>query len=217
MTAATAVLYPLFLVFRSRRPSIVRRWHAAIARILGMHITVDGVPPRDACLLVANHLSYVDVSLLGGLMETLFVAKADVRHWPALGPLASSTGTVFIDRASQRDAVRVTAMLRELVRGGRSVVVFPEGTSTDGASVLPFKAPLFEAAADGALPVYYAAIRYAQPSVAWFGDAPFAGHAWRLLQLPRIDARVSFGGPLEANDRKALARVARETIVNVLT
>jgi 1-acyl-sn-glycerol-3-phosphate acyltransferase len=211
--AATTLLYPLFIVVRSRRPSIVRRWHAAVARILGIHITVDGTPPRGAFLLVSNHLSYVDVVVLGGLIETLFVAKADVRDWPALGPLASSTGTVFIDRESRRDAVRVTTLLRELVRGGRAIVVFPEGTSTDGSDVLPFNTPLFEAAADDALPVWYAALRYAQPEVPWFGDATFTSHLRTLLRLPRIDVRVSFGGPLAPGDRKSLARAAREAIV----
>lgn len=210
--AATALLYPLFVIVRSRRPSIVRRWHATVARILGVRITVDGTPPRGAFLLVSNHLSYVDVLVLGGLLETLFVAKADVRDWPALGPLASSTGTVFIDRQSRRDAVRVTTLLRELVRGGRAIVVFPEGTSSDGRDVLPFNTPLFEAAADGALPVWYAALRYAQPEVPWFGDATFTSHLRTLLQLPRIDVHVSFGGPLSPGDRRTLARDAREAI-----
>jgi 1-acyl-sn-glycerol-3-phosphate acyltransferase len=215
--AATAVLYPLFIMMRSRRPSIVRRWHAVVARILGIRIVVDGTPPRAPFMLVSNHLSYVDVSVLGGLLETLFVAKADVRDWPALGPLASSTGTLFIDRDSRRDAVRVTTLLRDLVHGGRSVVVFPEGTSTNGKEVLPFNTPLFEAAAHDALPLWYAALRYAQDDVPWFGDATFGSHLWKLLQLPHIDVRVSFGGPLAAADRKSLARAAREAIVSRLS
>ena len=214
--AATMVLYPLFVIVRSRRPSIVRRWHATVARILGIRVVVHGTPPRGSFMLVSNHLSYLDVSLLGGLIETLFVAKADVRDWPGLGPLASSTGTLFIDRASRRDAVRVTTQLRELVHGGRAVVVFPEGTSTEGKELLPFNTPLFEAAAGDGLPLWYAAIHYAQPEVPWFDNAPFGSHLWKVLQLPRIDARVSFGGPMAPGDRKSLARAARDSIAALL-
>ena len=213
MLAITLLLYPLYLALPRRRAAIVKRWHAGIARIVGVHATVEGTPPSGAVLLVANHLGYLDVFLLGGIIEAVFVAKADIRGWPLLGGLASSTGTIFIDRGSRRDTLRVGALIERAIANGRAVVVFPEGTATDGSSVLPFKSSLLDVAARNALPVHYATIRYSIAEAAWGGDEPFAGHAWRLLQQPRIDATLRFGAaPVVSDDRKVLARELWERV-----
>jgi 1-acyl-sn-glycerol-3-phosphate acyltransferase len=213
MAATTVVLYAQFLLRPARRPAIVSRWHAAMGRLLGLRATIDGAPPTGAFLLVANHLSYVDVLLLGGAIEAVFVARADVRGWPLLGALASSTGTIFIDRGSRRDTLRVGEAIGRALAHGRAVVVFPEGTSTDGTDVLPFKSSLLDVAARHALPVYYATIRYSTQAAAWGGDEPFATHAWRLLQQPRIEAVLRFGAaPIATNDRKELAQQLRDRV-----
>lgn len=213
MTLLTLALYPLYLALPAKRAAIARRWHAAMARILGMRATISGTPPRGAFLLVANHLGYVDVLLLGSVLECVFVARADVRGWPLLGGLAASTGTIFIDRASRRDTLRVGNAIERALANGRAVVVFPEGTSTDGAEVLPFKSSLLDVAARDRLPVHYARIGYSIPEAAWGGDEPFGTHALRLLQKPRIEATLRFGAePVVSADRKELARELRERV-----
>src|SRR5437763_2605287 len=88
MLSTTAVLYPIWFLWRSRRRAIVRRWHASMARILGLHVTIDGLPPADPMFLVSNHLGYLDIFLLGGTLEVLFIAKSEIRQWPGLGVLA---------------------------------------------------------------------------------------------------------------------------------
>lgn len=207
MVLVTLRLYPLYLALPAKRAAIVRLWHASMAKILGLHATIDGTPPRGAFLLVANHLGYVDVLLLGGILEAIFVAKADIRGWPLLGALAGSTGTIFIDRASRRDTLRVGELIERALARGRAVVVFPEGTATDGSRVLPFKSSLLDVAARKQLPVHFATIGYSIAEAAWGGDEPFGAHAWRLLQQPRIDATVRFGAaPVVSGDRKELAR-----------
>ncbi|MCU1350263.1 MAG: 1-acyl-sn-glycerol-3-phosphate acyltransferase [Acidobacteria bacterium] len=207
MAAMTIVLYALYLARPARRAALTRRWHARMAGILGLRATIEGAPPAGAFLLVSNHLSYVDVLLLGSVLEAVFVAKADIRGWPLLGALASSTGTIFIDRASRRDTFRVAGAIERALAKGRAVVVFPEGTSTDGTSVLPFKSSLLDVAARHTLPVHYATIRYATAEAAWGDDEPFTTHAWRLLQQPRIEATLRFGpAPVVSTDRKLLAR-----------
>jgi 1-acyl-sn-glycerol-3-phosphate acyltransferase len=213
MTLVTLALYPLYLALPARRAAIARRWHAAMARILGLRATIVGEPPSGAFLLVANHLGYVDVLLLGSVLECVFVAKADVRGWPLLGGLAASTGTIFIDRASRRDTLRVGAAIERALARGRAVVVFPEGTSTDGSGVLPFKSSLLDVAARDRLPVHYAKLGYSIAEAAWGGDEPFGAHAWRLLQQPRIEATLRFGGEaVVSDDRKALARELWERV-----
>jgi 1-acyl-sn-glycerol-3-phosphate acyltransferase len=205
----TALLYTLWLaVGRSRaalRKRIVRSWTIAMGRIFGLRPKVEGKGPAGAFLLVANHVSWLDILLLGSLREVVFIAKAEMRGWPVIGPLATSTGTIFIDRASRRDTLRVSEAIEHAVRHGTSVVLFPEGTSTDGNRLLPFKSALLESAARNTLPVHYAALRYTTPQAAWPDDTPFGQHAWQVLQVPRIDATVHFGGAVTAPDRKELA------------
>jgi 1-acyl-sn-glycerol-3-phosphate acyltransferase len=213
----TAVLYPIWFIRRSRRKAIVRRWHASMARILGVRVTIDGQPPADPVFLVSNHLGYLDIFLLGGILEVLFIAKAEIRNWPGLGVLASTTGTIFIDRRSRRDTLRVSSIIESAIRDRHAVVLFPEGTTTsENVTLLPFKSSLLELAAQNALPVHAAAIRYSVPEAAWPGDDPFGPHFWRLLQVPRIDATLRFGGSTVARDRKELANRLWEEVRRLL-
>jgi 1-acyl-sn-glycerol-3-phosphate acyltransferase len=155
--------------------------------------------------MVSNHVTFLDILLLAQYVDVAFIAKSQVRQWPVIGRLAESVGTIFIDRSSRRDAIRVGAAIDESIREGLSVFLFPEGKSGDGKSVLPFKSALLDGAARNGLPVYYAAIRYALDEVAWPGDEAFTTLAWSLLKLPRIDVTLHFGGCVIAHDRKELA------------
>jgi 1-acyl-sn-glycerol-3-phosphate acyltransferase len=217
----TALLYALWLaVGRSRaalRKRIVRLWSRAMGRIFGLRPRVEGEGPAGPFLLVANHVSWLDILLLGSLREVVFIAKAEMQDWPVIGTLATSTGTIFINRGSRRDTLRVSEAIEQAVRNGTSVVLFPEGTSTDGNHLLPFKSALLESAARHALPVHYAALRYATPQAAWPDDTPFGKHAWQVLQVPRIDASVRFGGAVTASDRKELAETLWQAVSAALS
>jgi 1-acyl-sn-glycerol-3-phosphate acyltransferase len=212
IAVSTAVLYVVYTVGRlffrrgyTWRNRMVRAWARSLSRSFHMHATVEGEPPHGSFLMVSNHVTFLDILLLALYVDVAFIAKSQVRKWPVIGMLAQSVGTIFIDRSSRRDAIRVGGVIDQSIRDGMSVLLFPEGKSGDGKDVLPFKPALLDGAARTGRPVHYAAIRYALDEVAWPGDEAFATLAWSLLKLPRIEVRLHFGGRVIAHDRKELA------------
>lgn len=228
LSAWTAGCYGTFLAGKLLRPrrrgnrwrnAWFRRWARGICRVLGVRVTLTGTPPQDA-LLVSNHVSYVDIPVLASHVDAVFVAKAEVADWPLIGTVCRGIDTLFIRRESKRDVVRIGEEMEARLAAGLGVVVFPEGTSGDGTTVLPFKPSLLEVAARDLVPVHWAAIRYTVPdseppareSVAW-GDVAFLPHVWGLLQLSEIHAEVVFGEePIVESDRKRLASVLQERV-----
>src|SRR5262244_80579 len=182
--------------------------------LMGGRIEIVGAPPRSPCLFVCNHLGYLDVMLLTALLDPVCVAKSEIAGWPVLGKVCRLFDTIFINRKRKRDLPRVISEMAAAISEGRTVVFFPEGTSTPGATVLPFKSSLFEAGVRSAVDVHYATLSYSvaapapppQLSVCWWGDMPFAAHFYRLLTLPEFRIRLVFGAePLKAHNRKALS------------
>jgi 1-acyl-sn-glycerol-3-phosphate acyltransferase len=193
---------------------------------LAVDVRVRGARPLVAgpVLLVANHVSWLDVQALGATAGTRFVAKSEVRDWPVVGALAARLGTVFIRRRSLRDAARVKDVLTGLLVTGERIVVFPEGTTTDGSRVAPFYAALLQAAVDAAITVQPVAIRYCEadgapsPAAAFVDDMSFGSSLARVLTRPRLVAELTFGPPIWAADqsRRALAARCREFIAREL-
>ncbi len=205
-------------------------YHRGACRILGVALDVQGTRARTRpTLYVCNHVSYLDIVVLGALIPGSFIAKAEVADWPLFGLLAKLQRSVFVARrrpgaARERDAVA------ERLEAGDNLILFPEGTSNDGNRVLPFKSALFAVAArrprgrplvvqpvslayshlDG-LPLG----RHQRPLVAWYGDMEMGGHLWRLVGLGRLRARVVFHEPVTIErfaSRKALAAHCHATI-----
>ncbi len=203
------------------RGRVVRRWATGVAAIMGMKISVRGTPPEAPFVLVANHLSYVDVILLQTQLTCTFVAKAEVSTWPILGWLTRTVGTLYIDRKHHRDLLRVNALIEQALHLGDGIVFFPEGTSSKGDRVYPFKASLLALAARQQYPVIPAAISYATApgetpahlAVCWWGDMTFADHLLNLLKLPFFEAHLVFSPhPIQEMDRKALARTLTQHV-----
>ena len=193
---------------------MLNRWAQISAFILGLKIDASCNAPGAPFLLVSNHLSYLDVVVLASRLECIFVAKKEVESWPIIGALSRSVGTIFVDRSNRRDLARVNAEIARALADGRGVILFVEGTSTRGSSVLPFRSSLLEAAARRGFPVSFAAVSYsvlahdppASLSVCWWGDMTFGSHFVGLLRLTRIQSTVTFGADqLRADDRKVLA------------
>lgn len=207
------------------RARVQHGWSRGMCRILGVRIALVGPIPAGSFLLVANHLSYVDVLVLGSLMPCAFVAKADIARWPVVGFLASAMGTLFVERERKRSLEAFNQRLEQRLARGDTLVIFPEGTSTSGDAVLPFRTALLEPAAALGLPVRTAALRYAtapgeRPArevVCWWGDRTFLPHLVELLGLAGIEARVAFGAaPISAPDRKALASELQRAVTGLL-
>lgn len=204
------------------RAFIFRLWGRVALVFFGVVLEVEGTAPEPPFFLVTNHLSYVDIPLLASRLDTVFVAKSEVASWPVVGTLCRAMGTVFIDRGSRRDVVRVIGRMRRRLEARHGVIVFPEGTTTDGLCVRPFLPSLLEAPVRLGHPVAWATLSYrtvdgdppASLAVCWWGGMTLGDHLLRLLGLRRIEARLRFGAqPVTATHRKQLAEELRARIV----
>lgn len=200
---------------------VVRSWGRGCTRLLGVRVQRDGELPVAPYFLVCNHLSYLDIVVLMAHAPATFVAKSEVSRWPFLGRLARGANTIFVDRSRRGDVVRVNTEIAEILRDGGGIFVFPEGTSSPGAEVLPFRSSLLDPAVKIGHPVSFASLAYDTPdgwptaseSVCWWGDMTFPGHFYGLLRLPRIEATLRFGeGRLEADERHELARLLHAAV-----
>jgi 1-acyl-sn-glycerol-3-phosphate acyltransferase len=163
--------------------------------------------------LVSNHLSYLDVLVLGALAPSVFVAKREVKNWPIFGWFARLAGTLFAHRELRTQVGPLTRRLRTMLEQGILVVLFPEGTSSDGRTILPFKSALLEPATDSSRPLSACLIAYrledgdVGEEVCYWKDMTFVPHLFNLLSKRRIEASLFFSGNLERNaNRKDLAR-----------
>lgn len=178
-----------------------------------VEVILTGKPPREG-LVVCNHLGYLDILVIAAQGAAVFVAKSDVRKWPAIGGLLECAGTILAERGKPLTAAETGSQIRRVLEADIPVVLFPEGTSSDGSSVLPFKPTLFQAALDAGAPVTPAAVFYQADGgdvardVCYWGDATFFPHLFRLAGLRKVVARLNFGeaAELPAN-RKDAARV----------
>jgi 1-acyl-sn-glycerol-3-phosphate acyltransferase len=208
----------LLLPFRERREAWRRRlfriWTRAALRALGVELTVVGEVPTEPGFLVSNHLGYLDIPVLAACLPAVFVSKAEVRNWPVLGRMSRSMRTIYVRREKKRELPAVNREIGAALGRGDSIVVFPEGTSTNGSYLAAFRTSLLAPPAAAGLPVRYACLHYeTEPgdlppsvAVAWWGDMAFTPHVHDLLGLSRIRARVTFGSdPIREYDRKLLA------------
>lgn len=222
LTIGLVALYAIVAVAGEyARRRVVRLWHRNAARIVGVQIAAQGYVAAPGTLLVSNHVSYLDVLALGALSEVSFVAKASIATWPVIGTLARLANTLFVERRG-RACVGQVEMIANMLDTGRSVVLFAEGTSTAGRTVLPFKSTLFEAAQDLVQPV---SIVYAKDITGadlpieerrihpWIGEDLLMPHLWALLQHRGVVCEILFHQPVSAaafESRKELAEHCRD-------
>ena len=225
LALATALGYILVLIgtplrlvsgpaYRRWRDAIFMAWSRALGWIFGMRSTVTGPVPKPPFFLVTNHLGYIDIILLASCVRAVFVAKHEIAGWPLAGRIVASVDTIFIDRERKRAVVEVNRQVAEALDRGEGVILFPEGTSSSGDTVLPLMPSLLDVPASRQYPVCYAGIRYETPDdaapardvVCWWGDESFAPHLLRLLKLPRFKAHLAFAAePITGVERKDLA------------
>ncbi len=182
---------------------------------------VHGTPPTHG-LIVSNHLSYLDILCYSAAVPCVFVSKADVEEWPIFGRYARWSGSVFVRRHDRGDAARANVNVSESLSDGVPVVLFPEGTTTDGHRILRFHSTMLQPAIDVVAPITPCAIRYEledgdpHREVSWWGDMTLLPHFWNLAGKKSIRARIVFGGPLIATgDRKQLGHLLQEQVVSL--
>lgn len=211
-------------------------YHRRVCRLLGIRFTIQGeVQSGRPVLLVANHTSWLDIPVLSALAPVSFIAKKEVATWPFVSALARLQRTVFVDRTRRTSVGQTTSEMTTRLAGGDTLVLFAEGTSSDGNRVLPFRTSLFaavkpseregETTAAGTVvqtvSLVYTGLhglplsRSDRPLVGWYGDMEMASHAWQLLKAGPLDVAITVGDavPLDSfKDRKELARHSEEQV-----
>ena len=200
----------------------VQVWSQQLLALAGVHLRVVGQPPLTGpVMLVANHISWLDIPVMHAARHCRFVSKSDVKGWPLIGTLATAAGTLYIERSSRRDALRMVRSMQEALERGEVLAVFPEGTTGDGREMLPFHANLLQAAVAAQAPVQPVGLRFADKATgatsfapSYIGDETLVGSIWRTLCAPPIEAVVQYG-PAElpaGRDRRAWAEHLHTTV-----
>lgn len=242
--AITVPLMPVQALLVRSSPRLARKlphwYHRQVCRVLGVRLKVEGkVETGRPVLLVANHTSWLDIPVLSAVAPVSFVAKDDVSRWPFVSKLARLQRSVFVDRERRSTVGASTSEILARLNAGDAIVLFAEGTSSDGNRVLPFKTALFAAAKPPnrlapepsatvvqTLSIVYTRLcgvplgRADRPRVGWYGDMDMQSHAWQLLKSGPLDVEVRVGPPVSLDsfaDRKELARhTEREVRANVV-
>ncbi len=203
----------------------IRWWSAGLLRAVGMSFEISGSPRAGATLIVANHVSWIDIAAIhAAAPHARFVSKADVLRWPLLGWLIRGAGTLFIERERKRDAVRVVHAMAAAFEAGDTVAVFPEGTTGEGPELLPFHANLLQAAVATGTPVQPVVLRFADaaldysPAVVYVGDTSLLQSIWRVAGGRGLRVHVDLLPPVGTRhaDRRALAAHLRELMAEHL-
>ena len=217
-----AFIFPF--VSPARRVARVGPWCAAMLRVLGIRVVVQGEVHAAPVMIVANHVSWIDILAINAAHTARFVSKADIRRWPVIGWLTACGGTLFIERERKRDAMRVVHQVAQALQEGHVIAVFPEGTTSDGHGVLPFHANLLQAAITTGVPVQPLALRYADatqpvsPAAAYIGDTSLLQSLWWVVMAEGLTAQVTV---LPAHysahaQRRELSEAVRAGIVGAL-
>ena len=202
---------------------LIRWWSTALLRIFGLRSVRFGQPLADPVLFVANHTSWIDIVLLHSQRAVCFVAKAEIAHWPVVGWLAASGGTIFHRRGNNHSLAAVMQVMVERLRAGRSVAVFPEGGTGHDGVLKVFHARIFQAALDAEAPLQPVALRFARDGkrvidAGFREQESFMGNFLRLLGSAPMDAEVHFLQPVPASPdaRRKMAELSRDRIAVAL-
>jgi 1-acyl-sn-glycerol-3-phosphate acyltransferase len=220
-----AIFYPH--LSRNRQRRILKVWSRQLLDILNIGIRTDGqlpAPGAGGCMIVANHVSWLDIFVLNAIYPSRFIAKADVRNWPLIGWLCKRGDTIFIERDLRRHAAPVNQHIGALLKQGDCVGLFPEGTTTDGKQVGHFHSALIQPAINAGAMLYPVALRYQDDTgrpgdaAAFIGDTTLVQSIWRILRCRHLDASLAFtpGLPAANANRRMLARTAQETVAQAL-
>jgi len=218
---ALAVTYPYLDQTGQRR--IMKNWSRQLLVILNIGIRIEGqqlARGESGCLLVANHISWLDIFVLNAIHPSQFIAKSEVRDWPLIGWLSRRSGTIFIERALRQNASAINTRVSQLLQQGACIGLFPEGTTTDGKQVGHFHSALFQPAIDAGIKTCPIALRYQNEdectslAAAFTGDTTLVQSIWRILRAAHLDALVVFTPAITAamENRRMLARAAQTAI-----
>ena len=208
-----------------QREARVQVWAAQLLRIWDIGLEVRGQPVLTGpALMVCNHISWLDILVIHATRHCRFVSKSELREWPLIGTLATGAGTLYIERESRKDALRMVKEMARALMAGDVLAVFPEGTTGDGFDMLPFHANLIQSAIDADAPVQPLALQFVDSktneismAARFVGDDTLVGSIWRTLNAEGLKAVVNFGELEMANgqDRRAWAQTLRGKVMDL--
>ena len=202
----------------------IQAWSQEFLRVVGIELRCQGQALGAAKLVVANHVSWLDIVAVNAVHPVRFVGKADLKHWPLVGQLATAAGTLYIERERKRDAMRVVHHVAQSLRDGDTVAVFPEGTTSDGHGLLPFHANLLQAAIATETPVQALVLRFSDarhavsPAAAYVGDTHLLTSVWRVVSAKGLVANLQWMPALASaqTERRELSGQLRGQILTQL-
>lgn len=207
---------------RASRQVLYRTWARMLLWFWGIRLHVKGPVPKPPCLVVGNHQTYLDGFIAASMLGSISISMAEMRNWPVIGMFCRWLHIIFVDRRNLRDTQRVNEQLCEAMENGEAILLFPEGGTSPGHEVRPFKTALLEPAARNGWPVYPMTINYHPTpegwppvswAVIWSDGSHIVTHMIRLLRLPRVEATVVFAPePVQDGDRKRLAQRLRDAV-----
>ena len=219
----TLLLFPL-VGWQSKR-RIIKTWSHWLLRALGVRLVVDRAPPAANLqgLMVSNHSSWIDIFATNAVQAVRFISKSEIRDWPVLGRLVTMAGTLYVERGNRSKINETNQSIRDAVAAGDLIGFYPEGTTTDGTYLLPFKTNLFQPAVDYQMTVYPVAVSYRQRGqktriASYEGDTSFGESFLSLTRATGLEVHVAFGDPIDGTTfghRAALASAAQEAIVRM--
>jgi 1-acyl-sn-glycerol-3-phosphate acyltransferase len=219
-----AVIFPF--LGRTGRHKCAQRWSARLLEVLAMRIDIVGTPPANVTLamIVANHVSWIDIFAINAVHPARFVAKSEIRHWPVVGWIAQLGGTLFVERHRRHNVAQVNENVVAALRQGDVFAVFPEGMITHGDVLLPFHASLLQPALECGASLYPVAIRYTRADGSlcseadYEGEKTIAGSMLLMVTQPVINVRLQFLAPLSCagKHRRELADAAAQLIADAL-
>jgi 1-acyl-sn-glycerol-3-phosphate acyltransferase len=202
---------------KNRRDALKTHWLKRFAAILNLRVTQEGAPPEPGTLLVSNHISWLDIIVIGQYLPASFVAKSDILSWPVIGYLSRQGGTIFIRRGDKKHIKATTEQMVWALKQNSTIIAFPEGTTTKGDEVLSFHASLFQPALLTKSAIQPVALEYqgvARQQAPFVGDDDFIPHLLKMLSLDKIEVRVCFLPVINSagRDRQSVSAEARAMI-----
>tara|TARA_B100000900_G_C20534458_1_gene697758 strand:- start:108 stop:764 length:657 start_codon:yes stop_codon:yes gene_type:complete len=199
-------------------------YHKIILRLLSVNISINGKMGDDGTLIVSNHASWIDIFIISSIVKTSFVSKSEVSKWPLVSWLANLQKTIFINRNKPKELVKTASEIQDRISKKQNIVLFPEGTSSDGNKVLPFKSSIFilceleESKNISIQPMSIAYTKYngltmsriERTLIAWYGDMNLIGHLYKLIRSGTFEVEITFHNRIDISEKKSRKDIAQE-------
>ncbi len=219
----TLILFPI-ISWKYKR-FIIKAWSRTLLRALGLRLVIECAPVAENLhgLMVSNHSSWIDIFASNTVQAVRFISKSEIREWPVLGTLVTMAGTLYVERGNRSKISETNVAIGEAVRSGDLVGFYPEGTTTDGRYLLPFKTNLFQPAIDFDMTVYPVAVRYFHKGApthlaSYEGEMTFMQSLLSITRTWGLEAHIHYGDPIQSSDypdRASLAQASQDAIVRI--